>query len=133
VNARHPIHQDVHHDVRRDRGQATVELALGLPLLCLMLLGVVQVAVIARDQLAVQSAAREAARAASVSADAAGAGSSAARRAVGLGPLAVRITEAGGTVTARVTYRDPTDVPMVGWMLPDVAVAAAVTMAVEPP
>ena len=41
----------------RDRGQATVELALAMPLLCTLLLGVVQVAVVARDRLAVQLAA----------------------------------------------------------------------------
>ena len=51
---------------RGERGQATVELALCLPMLCLLLLGVVQVAVVVRDHLAVQVAAREAARAAAV-------------------------------------------------------------------
>ena len=37
-----------------DRGQATVELALALPVLLVVLLGVVQVAVVVRDRLAVQ-------------------------------------------------------------------------------
>ena len=53
----------------RQRGQATVELALALPLVCLLLLAVLQVAVVARDRLAVEHAARAAARAAAVSAD----------------------------------------------------------------
>ena len=52
------------HGGTADRGQATVELALALPMVCLLLLAMVQVAVIGRDQLAVQLAAREAARAA---------------------------------------------------------------------
>jgi hypothetical protein len=36
-------------------------------------------------------------------------------------------------VTATVRYTDPTDVPLVGALLPDLDVVASVTMAVEPP
>ena len=118
--------------VRPDRGQSTVELALGLPVACLFLLATVQVAVVARDRLAVQVAAREAARAASVAADVAS-GRSAARRAVRLAPLDVDIVYRGGLVTATATFVDHTDVPVVGALLPDVRVSASVTMAVEPP
>ncbi len=118
--------------MRRDRGQATVELALALPLLCTLLLGVVQVAVIGRDRLAVQLAAREAARAAVVSTDHDRA-AVAARSAIALTPMDVAVVERGGTVTVTVTYVDPTDVPLVGLLLPDVAVRATVAMAVEPP
>ena len=116
----------------RDRGQATVELALGLPFLCVLVLAAVQVAVIARDHLAVQLAAREAARAASVAASATG-GVAAGSRAVALAPLHIDIAESGGTVTATVTYVDHTDVPLVGALLPDVEVRATATMAIEPP
>jgi Flp pilus assembly protein TadG len=118
---------------RRDCGQATVELALCLPMLCVLLLGVVQVAVVVRDQLAVELAAREAARAAAVAADATGAGTSAAHTAVRLEPLDVRITTAGATVTAAVRYVDHTDVPLIGMLLPDVTVSASATMQLEPP
>jgi len=117
---------------RRDPGQATVELALALPLVCLLLFGIVQVAVLGRDQLAVQLAAREAARAAAASPDL-GVGSTAAHRAVAVRPLTVEISENGGTVTATVTYTDHTDVPLIGALLPDVVLTATVTMAVEPP
>ena len=120
-------------DAAHDRGQATVELALALPLVCLLLIAVVQVAVIGRDLLAVQLAAREAARAAAVAAAPVGAGEAAARRAVALRPLVVEITEHNGTVTATVQYSDRTDVPLVGALLPDVVLTATVTMAVEPP
>lgn len=116
----------------RDRGQATVELALAMPLLCMLLLGVVQIAVVARDHLAVQLAAREAARAAAVAADP-GAAIGAARRAVQLTPLRVAIIEGQGTVTATATYVERTDVPIIGALLPDVTIQASVTMAVEPP
>lgn len=118
---------------QRDRGQATVELALALPLVCLLLFGIVQVAVVGRDQLAVQLAAREAARAAAVAADAAGAGTAAAHRAVALRPLTVEISESGVTVTATVRYTEHTDVPLIGALLPDIVITATVTMAVEPP
>lgn len=116
-----------------DGGQATVELALALPLVCMLLIAVVQVAVIGRDQLAVQLAAREAARAAAVSADAAGAGIAAAHRAVALRPLSVDIAESNDTVTATVRFTDHTDMPLVGAVLPDVVLTASVTMAMEPP
>jgi Flp pilus assembly protein TadG len=115
-----------------DRGQAAVELALALPFLCLLLLGVVQVAVIARDRLGVQLAAREAARAAAVSADH-GAAARAAARAVTLEPLQIDVHDAGAVIRATVTYTDHTDVPIIGAILPDVAVSASVAMAVEPP
>ena len=38
---------------RRDGGQAAVELALCLPFVCLLVLGLVQVAIIVRDRIAV--------------------------------------------------------------------------------
>lgn len=118
---------------RLDRGQATVELALALPLVCLLLFGIVQVAVLGRDQLAVQLASREAARAAAASSDIAGAGNVAAQRAVALRPLIIEVSEGADTVTATVTYTDHTDVPLIGALFPDVVLTATVTMAVEPP
>ena len=116
----------------RDRGQATVELALALPMLCMLLLAVVQVAVIARDRLAVQLAAREAARAAVVSTGRDRA-ASAARLAVALAPVGVVVDQGRDLVRVTVTYVDRTDVPVIGVLLPDVTVEATVTMAVEPP
>ena len=53
----------------RTRGQATVELALVLPLVVFGLLAILQVGLVVRDQVAVVHAAREAARAASVDPD----------------------------------------------------------------
>jgi hypothetical protein len=109
-----------------------VELALALPFLCLLLLGVVQVAVIARDRLGVQLAAREAARAAAVS-PANGSAARAATRTVTLAPLRVDVHDDGDIVRATVIYTDPTDVPIIGALLPDVEVVASVAMAIEPP
>jgi Flp pilus assembly protein TadG len=118
---------------RDDPGQAAIELALALPLLCLLLLGVVQVGVVVRDQLAVQLAAREAARAAVVSATPVAAGAAAALRVVTLRPLTVDVEVGSSTATAHVSTVNRTDVPLIGVLLPDVRVSASVTMALEPP
>lgn len=109
-----------------------MELALTMPFICTLLMGVVQVAVVARDRLTVQIAAREGARAAAVSArrDAA---VTAAEAAVTLRPLRVRVTDDGRAVRVTVAYTDHTDVPLIGVLLPDVEVEATVAMAVEPP
>jgi Flp pilus assembly protein TadG len=118
---------------RSDRGQATVELALCLPLLFMFLLGIVQLVVVVRDQLAVQLAAREGARAAAVAASSASAAQGAATHAVTLRPLSVTTNVSGSTVTVRVTHVTPTDVPMIGLLLPDITVTAEATMTLEPP
>ena len=118
-----------------DGGQATIELALAMPVLCLLLLAVVQLAVVVRDQLAVIEAARAGARAASVSADPATAAARAVHAAVGAGlPEAAVSTSMGArTVTVTVTMREHTDVPMIGALLPDIEVRASATMILEPP
>lgn len=119
----------------RQRGQATVELVLVLPVVVILALVVAQAAAIGRDQLLVAHAAREAARAAAVDTDA-GAAASAARGAAALDPgrLSVAVKGRGGTgsrVTAAVTYRAPTNVPLVGALLGDVVLSSSATMRVE--
>ena len=120
--------------VRRtgQHGQASVELALALPLVCLLLLGVVQVAVVVRNQLAAIEAARVAVRAAAVSANPAGAAASAGQHALSL-PVQIATTEGGGYVTVRATLHTPTDIPLIGLLLPDLDVTASATMSLEPP
>ena len=120
-------------DNRREHGQATVELALCLPLLFMFLLGIVQLTVIVRDQLAVQLAAREAARAAAVAASSGGSAQGAADRAVTLRPLGVSVGVSNDAVTVTVSHVTHTDVPMIGQLLPDITVNATATMALEPP
>ena len=116
-----------------DRGQAAVELALALPVVVLLLLGMLQVALVGRDQLAVELATREAARAAAVSADPVAAARLAAERVTTLRPLQVAVSAGPTTVTVTVTHPSATDVAMVGRMIGDVQLRASVTMAVEPP
>ena len=115
-------------------GQATVELALALPVVVLALLLVVQVALVARAQVLVVHAAREGARAASVGEPAA----PAARATPGLDPGRLAVHQGGGgaagaLVTVSVAYRAATEVPLVGGLLGDVTVRATVTMRVEGP
>lgn len=121
-----------HH---RDRGQATVELALLLPVVVLLLLAVLQLGLIARDVVLVTHAAREAARAAAVDA-APGAARGAAVAASGLRPDRMRVTASGragpgSRVQVRITYRIPTAVPIIGALLPDPSVTASAAMRVE--
>src|SRR4051812_220309 len=117
----------------RDRGQATVELALCLPLLFLFLLGIVQLVVIVRDQLATELAAREAARAASVTTSTGAAAQSAAEQAVSLRPLLVSAGASDTTVSVTVSHITHTDAPLIGALTPDINVSATATMALEPP
>lgn len=116
-----------------ERGQAVVELALVMPVVVMFVLGVLQVALVARDQLAIELAAREAARAASVSADPAAAASGAADRVTELDPLDVAVTVGGDVVRVRVRYVNPTDVALIGAAIGDVTVEATAVMTWEPP
>jgi Flp pilus assembly protein TadG len=117
-----------------DDGQAAVELALVLPLVFVVLLAVVQVVLVARDQLAVVHAAREGARAAAVAADPVGEGTASARTSAGLDGdrLSITVAPSGTTVVVTVRYRAPTDVPLVGALVGDVTVTGTATMRVEP-
>lgn len=116
-----------------ERGQAAVELALVMPLVVVFVLGVLQVALVARDQLAIELAAREAARAAAVSADPATSANLAANRVTSLGPLDVSVNVSGEVVRVRVSYVNHTDVAIVGTALPSVNLEATAAMAWEPP
>jgi Flp pilus assembly protein TadG len=120
---------------RDDGGQAVVELALVLPLVVALLLAVLQVGLVVRDQVLVVHAAREAAREAAVDPDPA-----AARRAAAEGSslpksrLHVTVSERGrpgSRVRVDVRYRAPTDVPLVGAALGSLTLRASATMRVE--
>jgi hypothetical protein len=113
-------------------GQAAVELALGLPLVFLALMALVQVVLVARDQVAVIHAAREGARAASVGELASG--QAAAREALGVDVARATISarEGAGRVTVVVRYRSSTDVPLIGALVGDITVTGTATMRREP-
>lgn len=123
------------HPAAPERGQATVELALVLPLVALLMLAIVQLAVIARDQNLVSHAAREAARAAAVDADP-DVAVQAAERAGPLDPrrMQVRVRGrdgVGSRVQVTVRYTTRVGVPGVGVAVGDVVLEAKATMRVE--
>lgn len=117
----------------RDRGQASVELALAMPIVAIVVLGILQVIEVGRDQLAVELAAREGARAAAVAAAPAAAARAAAERATSLRPLDVSVAAGADRVTVTVRHVDPTDVALVGAVIAPVELTASVTMSREPP
>jgi Flp pilus assembly protein TadG len=113
------------HDIRRagERGSASVEFALVLPLVLLMCLALLKVGLLVKDQLVVQGAARAGAREGAVSVDDAEVRQSVVDAAVDIDPglLDVLVAREGGTgtaVTVTVTYHAPVVVPLVSWLFP---------------
>ena len=105
-----------------DRGSATVEFALVLPLVLVVVLGLVQVGLVVRDRLLVEAAARAGARAAAIQDDPAAIEDAAIVAAPGLDAarfdLAVaRSGSRGDPVTVHIVYDDPFRVPFVAWLL----------------
>ena len=120
---------------RSAHGQAAVELALVLPLLALLLLALVQVGLVVRDQILVVHAAREAAREAAVdpSADAARAAASGSSSLDG-SRLEVTVSgrgAPGSRVRVTATYGRPTAAPLVGGVVQGLRLKASATMRVE--
>jgi Flp pilus assembly protein TadG len=109
--------------LRRERGSASVEFALVLPLVVVSLLLVVQVALLVAMQLAVQHAAREGAREAAVTNDD-DAARAAAIRAGNLDEERADVTvdpairDVGDPVRVTVRYRPVVAVPYVGRFVP---------------
>jgi hypothetical protein len=102
---------------------------LVLPLIVVLLLAVFQVALVARADVLVANAARDAARVASIDGDV-----EMARRAAidasGLDAsrLEVDVTLGDEMVSVHVVYRDGTTVPLVGALVRDVTLDATVVM-----
>ena len=121
----------------RERGQATVELALCLPIVAALLAVLVEFAAIGTDHLRVWHAAREAASVGIVDPsagrirDAATAG--------GLTPLDIEVTPGphdrvrGEPLTVRVAYASDATVPLIGPLLRGTPLEAEATMRIERP
>lgn len=122
---------------RNEDGQSTVEVALCLPIVVIVLAAVVQVGLVAIDHVRLWHAAREAARVAAVDSDAAE-----IRRAAeqgGLQPLEIEIApedlyrRQGEPVTVMVSYAPSTRVPVIGAMVDGFRLTAAASMRIEEP
>ena len=106
-----------------------------LPVVAAVLLAVVQVGLVVRDQVLVVHAAREAARAAAVD-PSSGVARDAAAAATGLDPHRLGVTvgpqrASGQRLAVTVTYTAPTRVPLVGALVGDLRLRAEVTTRVE--
>lgn len=118
-------------------GQATLELALCLPLVAVVVAGVVATGVIVSDQVRLSHAARDAARMAVVDTDAADVASAAED--AGLRPLELAISPApalrvaGRPLTVSLTYHPAVNVPLVGGLFDSFTLHASSTMRIEVP
>ncbi|HEX4868771.1 MAG TPA: hypothetical protein VFV32_14265, partial [Acidimicrobiales bacterium] len=103
------------------------------PVVCLAVLLVLQLALVGRDALLVHHAAREAARAAAVEPREPAARTGAIASTTALDPhrLEVRLSRRAGRVRAEVRYHAVTGLPLVGVLVPDPHLGAAVTMREE--
>ena len=94
-------------------GQATVELAIALPVLLALVLVVVNAGLVARDQILLTEAARSTARAAARADGAAAPTAAEVARLTGLDParLSVSVHDDAAMVVATATYRSVVAIP----------------------
>lgn len=120
-----------------ESGQATLEVALTLPVLALLLAALVEVGLIVADQGRLWLAAREAARVAVVDPDLDDIRTAAARS--GLAPLEIEVhpeadtRRRGDPLTVKLLYRPRSDVPLVGRLVANLSLRAEATMRIEEP
>ena len=120
-----------------ERGQTTVELALCLPIVALVLAAVVEVGLLVADQARVWHAAREAARVAAVDDDLDDIEYAAARS--GLRNLKLTVDpdavhrRQGDPVTVSVTYEPEGRVPMIGELFERLELHGAASIRIEQP
>jgi Flp pilus assembly protein TadG len=124
--------------MRRDeRGQATLELALCLPFLALVLTAVVEVGALVADDVRLWHAAREAARAAVVDPDPAAARAAAERAGLSRFEMTISPEPAyrvqGGPLTVSLTYEPRTRLPLLGALMRAIELHAEASMRIEQP
>jgi Flp pilus assembly protein TadG len=123
--------------MRSDAGQTTVELALCLPLVALLVAALLQVGIIVSDQTRLWHGAGEGAREAAVDADPTHI-TEAAQRA-GLVPLSVSVNpqaayrSQGRPVTVALAYRPRPVVPLLEPIVRTIELHASATMRIEQP
>lgn len=120
-----------------DRGQATVELALCLPVLVILVAALFEIGMLATDRVRLVHAAREAARVAVVEHDPQRVIEAA--RAGGLHDLDVVISPGpesrvqGSPLTVRLSYRPPGRVPLLGALFQKLELESRAVMRIERP
>ena len=114
-----------------DSGQATVELALVMPLIIGLLIIIFNAGLVVRDQLAVWHAASAGARAASISPDSPDVVQQAVEAEVQLRPLHLHIVRDGDLVTVEAKYPRSFGLWLIGGIAPPLTLSATVTMHVQ--
>ena len=114
-----------------DSGQATVELALVMPLIIGLLLIILTAGLVVRDQLAVWHAASAGARAASISPDSPDAVQQAVESEVQLRPIHLRIVREGDLITVEAKYPRAIRLWLFKFITPPLILSATVTMHVQ--
>ena len=114
-----------------DSGQTTVELALVMPLIIGLLLIILNVGLIVRDQLAVWHAASAGARAASISPDSPDVVQQAVNDEVWLRPLHLQIVRDEQLITVEVQYPHTINLWLIKHIVPPLTLSASVTMHVQ--
>ncbi|MFZ9084835.1 MAG: TadE/TadG family type IV pilus assembly protein [Ilumatobacteraceae bacterium] len=116
---------------RLDRGQATVEFALTIPVLVIALLGAIQVFVILVDRIHLVHVTRDAARAASVGDDPRSAAEMVINRSFPDREISLTVSMSDDVVTVEMVLSNPTDVPIIGRFLPEVELRESLSMLAE--
>lgn len=116
---------------RLDRGQATVEFALTIPVLVIALLGAIQVFVILVDRIHLVHVTRDAARAASVGDDPRSAAEMVIDRSFPDREISLTVSTSDDVVTVEMVVSNPTDVPIIGRFLPEVELRESLSMLAE--
>jgi hypothetical protein len=120
-----------------ERGSATLEFAMVLPLLLIVTLALVQVGLVVRDRLVLADAARAGAREAAVTDDAGRIRDAVDRAAVPLAADRIEVQVSreagrGSPVTVTLGYADPPSIPAVAWLFPGtIHLSSATTMRQE--
>ena len=119
--------------VTHQRGQATIEFALLLPLAIGCLALVIQTLVLVLGQISLHHEARLAVRAAATAADPVTAARDAVLRNDPQSTSLIEIEATTRLVTVHVHRQIPVIVPLLGQLWPDFEISARLTMALEPP
>ncbi len=114
-----------------DSGQATVELALVMPMIIGLLLIILTAGLVVRDQLAVWHAASAGARAASISPDSPDVVQQAVESEVQLRPIHLRIVREGDLITVEAKYPRTIGLWLFKFITPPLILSATVTMHVQ--
>lgn len=116
---------------RDERGQASVELVLALPIITMLLLVIVQVGLIVRAQVMVVHAARDAVRHAAVSSDPTRSAKAAVSIILGKERTSTETLVGDGELRVVVTYHPELEVPLVSAFFGAIDLRAEASMQIE--